>query len=168
MGDPHRTFTSLDYLAGAALLSIAAGAIHARVIFDHLGEGALIAEFFAVTAVLQIWWGFRVAHQPNKPLLVFALGLSAIVIVTWAVSRTIGVPVGPLAGERESVGAVDLIATAYEVGIIVAVLRSWRHDLPTSIPRRAVHPSVYFLVAPVAVVTLYAIIMGHHAEAIPR
>lgn len=161
MADPYRRFVSLDYLAACGLLSAAAGAIHGRVVLDHFNEGVLIAGFFVGAAVLQVWWALLVMRRPTRRLLVAGVALSMLLIGTWIVSRTVGVPVGPDAGDPEVVGTVDVLASLYELGIIAAVVRAWRGPLPRSIDLEVVHPSFYFLVAPVAVITLYALLIGH-------
>ena len=160
MSDPYRPFAASDYVAGAALLSVASGAIHGRVIIDHYGEGPLIAGFFVVTTIFQIWWGSRI-RRPTRSLLALGLAGSAVIVATWLVSRTTGVPIGPDAGEREAIGAVDLVATIYELGIIGAIVSAWRGPLPPGIDRAMIHPSFYFLVAPVVVITLYSVVVGH-------
>jgi hypothetical protein len=46
--------------------------------------------------------------------------VNALVVITWIVSRTVGVPVGPEAGEAESIGLPDALATSFEA-LLVAV-----------------------------------------------
>ena len=40
----------------------------------------------------------------------------------WVVSRTVGIPLGPAAGEVEGMGALDVISTATEVALVVLLM----------------------------------------------
>jgi hypothetical protein len=97
-----------------AALSTGAATIHFAVVAQHFEEWWLTGVFFVVVAVLQLVWAVVALLRPSARLwLVGAIG-NALVVVTWIVSRTTGVPVGPEAGEPEPVGFVDLLATGYE------------------------------------------------------
>lgn len=161
MSDPYRPFSAYDYAAAAALLSVAAGAIHARVIVDLWKEGLLIAGFFAVTALFQVLWAWRVTSWPGRPLLIVEAIVSVLIIATWIISRTVGVPVGPEASEAESVGAVDLMASIYEIGIVAAVTRAVPDGSQAAIRPIPFHPSFTSWLPPVTVITLYAMVIGH-------
>jgi hypothetical protein len=43
------------------------------------------------------------------------------VIAVWVISRTVGLPIGPWAGEAEAFGVSDVIATLTEVALIAVV-----------------------------------------------
>ena len=107
-----------------ALLSIGAAVIHFAVVAQHFDEWWLTGSFFVGIALFQLAWGLLVLTRPSAR--VFALGAiaNALVVVTWIVSRTSGVPVGPGAGEAEVVGAPDLLATAFEVVLVLVCTAS--------------------------------------------
>ena len=100
-------------LSVAALSSIGAGAIHLAAA-STLGDGnAQTFAFFAVVAVAEIIWGLvALARAPRWWLVLGALG-NAAVVVTWVVSRTVGLPVGEFAHEVLPVGYADVLATIF-------------------------------------------------------
>jgi len=104
-----------------ALLSIGAAVIHFAVIAQHFDEWWLTGLFFASISFFQLAWGVLVLIRPSALVYVTGALANALIVVTWIVSRTSGVPVGPGAGEAEAVGFPDALATAFEV-VLVAVL----------------------------------------------
>jgi len=78
-----------------ALTSIAAGAIHVAAAAT-LGRGSSqTLAFFGVVAAAEIVWGVvALAWAPRWWLALGALG-NAVVVATWVVSRTVGLPVVP-------------------------------------------------------------------------
>jgi hypothetical protein len=105
-----------------AMLSIGAAVIHFAVIGQHLDEWWLAAIFFFAVALFQLVWAMLVLVRPSMLAYLSGAVVNALVVVTWVVSRTSGVPVGPEAGEREPVGFPDALATAYELLLVVLVV----------------------------------------------
>jgi hypothetical protein len=105
---------------GLALLSIGAAVIHFAVIAQHMNEWWLTGTFFVVVALFQLAWAVAVLARPSRPLYLLGAVVNALVVITWIVSRTVGVPVGPEAGEAESIGLPDVLATSYEVLLVAA------------------------------------------------
>ena len=103
-----------------AVLSAGAAVIHFAVIAQHLDEWWLSGLFFIGVALFQLVWAVTVLIRPSPLVSLTGAVVNALVVVTWIVSRTTGVPVGPEAGERESIGLADVLATSFEV-ILVAV-----------------------------------------------
>jgi hypothetical protein len=105
-----------------AMLSTGAAVVHFAVIAQHLNEWWLEGIFFIAVALFQLAWALLVLLRP--PVLAYLAGaaVNALVVVTWIVSRTTGVPVGPEAGEAEPVGFPDLLATAYEMLLVALVV----------------------------------------------
>jgi hypothetical protein len=108
-------------VAPAVLLSMGAAAIHFAVIGNHFSEFPLYGVLFALTAWLQAVWALAYGARPSDRLAWLAIALNVGVVVAWAWSRTIGLPVAPSAGMVEPVGAADAISTAFEV-LLVGVL----------------------------------------------
>jgi hypothetical protein len=103
-------------------LSLGAGVIH----FAHAGEHFDLTwyhgTFFAVVAWLQISWAAAIVVKPKRPLLALGALGNALVVATWIVSRTTGVPFGPTKDVAEDVALADAVATGFEVGIVVLAL----------------------------------------------
>ncbi|MDX6676114.1 MAG: hypothetical protein QOE31_166 [Solirubrobacteraceae bacterium] len=119
-----------DLAVIAALLVLASSLIHAVVIAVHFEEYWLFGVLFAIAAVLQALWVAQVYSGPltRRLLLVGAAGNLALAVV-WALSRTVGLPIGPQARQPEAVGIVDTLSTLDEllaVLIIAVVLRCLR------------------------------------------
>jgi hypothetical protein len=107
-------------IAAAASSGVAA-AIHASVIGPHLEESRLFAAAFAVMAVAQGGWMAGILVGPSRRRYLAGAALNGAVALTWLLSRTVGLPVGPHPGVAEPVGAMDAIATLAE---LLAVLGS--------------------------------------------
>jgi hypothetical protein len=121
-------------LALAAALSIGAAAIHAVVVPSHLAEDRLYGAFFVASSAAQIGWAVAVVLRPHRLVLeVGALG-NAAVLALWALTRTLGVPLGVYAGQREAIGLLDTTCAALELGIVGCCLLALR---PTRTPIHA-------------------------------
>jgi hypothetical protein len=104
----------------AALLSAGAAAIHGAVAGPHLDHYLPFGLLFVASALAQAAWSVLVLLAPSRR--VFAAGAvgNAGIVGVWAVSRTTGLPFGPESGSPEPVAAIDVAATAFEVGIVAA------------------------------------------------
>lgn len=116
----------VEVLLGVAALSGGAGVIHAAVTGEHFDESLAYGWFFVMAAVAQCGWPVWLLRSGSRQALAVGLVGNLAIVALWVVSRTLGLPVGPEAGEPEAVGALDPLATVYEVGIVAgcaAVLR---------------------------------------------
>jgi hypothetical protein len=104
-----------------AVCSGVAGAIHASVIGPHLEESRLFAGAFAVMALAQGGWMAGILVAPSRRRYLAGAALNGAVALTWLLSRTVGLPLGPHPWAAEPVGATDAIATVAE---LLAVLGS--------------------------------------------
>ncbi len=105
-----------------ATLSLGAGAIHFAVISEHFAEYWVFGVFFAALAWYQAIWAVLYALRPRRMLGSTAILVNAGTVALWLWTRTIGVPIGPKAGEVEPIGAPDVAATIFEVAIVVGLL----------------------------------------------
>ena len=113
-------------------LCAAAGA-HLAVMPDHFQQSWMYGAFFAVAGALQLALGWSVLVRPRPAELRAALTFSRAVVVLWAVSRFVGVPLGPDNGRTEELGVLDLFATGSELltaGALAYLLRGVRPMRP--------------------------------------
>jgi hypothetical protein len=104
----------------AALLSAGAASIHYAVIVDHLEEWWAFGVFFAALGVAQLLWAALVVRSPSHLLIWLGVFGNAAIVALWVVTRTAGALVGPDAHTPESVGVADSVATAFELGVVLA------------------------------------------------
>lgn len=124
------------------LLSLAAAALHAGLVEDHLGEWWGYGLFFIAASLGQGLYGLILLALPHRPsswdaehwrawrVKLFGVGVAGnvAVIVLYTVTRSVGIPfVGPAAGEVEPVEALGLATKAIEMltvaGLLVLVQR---------------------------------------------
>jgi hypothetical protein len=145
---------------GMALLSTGAAVIHFTVIAQHFDEWWLSGAFFVGVALFQLAWAVAVVLRPSGRLYLAGAVVNALVVLTWIVSRTTGVPVGPEAGEPEAVGLPDVLATAYEVLLVVAALALLARASALRRPLRPRAAAIGTWVAAAAVVSLTALALA--------
>jgi hypothetical protein len=112
-------------IRAAAALSFTAALIHAShasVAPARFDEYWGVTAFFVVVAALQLAWaGIAGLGAVNRRTLALgALGNLAVALI-WLASRTVGIPIGPEAGEVEGVGLHDSLATLDELAIATLV-----------------------------------------------
>lgn len=110
-----------------ALLLVGSGLVHAAVVPEHLEEWWAAGAFFVVCCLVQLASALWVWRRPGRAALVTAAVGSAALLVLWAVSRAVGLPVGPEAWEPEAVGLADLCAGALELAAVVLCLAMLGH-----------------------------------------
>ena len=110
----------------AAATSIGAGAIHALVTPAHVTQDWMYGVFFAVAAAAQVTWGVQVARRPSRRLLLAGAAGNAFLIVLWAQTRLIAIPVGVAAGQREAIGSIDVACVLLEAVVLECALRTVR------------------------------------------
>lgn len=114
----------------------AAALVHLVVMPEHLRESLLYGAFFLCMALVQGVFAWSLLLTPPALLLrVGALGNGAAVTL-WAVTRSVGLPFGPFAGQVERVGPLDLAAVTAELLALAAALAVLRTPAPTPHPER--------------------------------
>lgn len=88
--------------------------------YQHAGEWWGYAAAFLLIALVQGGSALALWRSPRQRLLLFNVYLNLAVLAAYVASRTAGVPFfGPHAGHAEAVGAVDMVAAAAEMGVIL-------------------------------------------------
>jgi hypothetical protein len=152
-----------DALAVIALLSAAAGAVHAAVIQEHLREWWLFGAFFAVAAAAQLIWTVFVLRKPSRTILTAGIVGNAALVILWLVTRVTGLPVGPEPWSPESFGLPDVVASVFEVALVLSsVVLLRRSDLPERTNVRLERPQVAVFCGAVIAITYIAIRGGGH------
>jgi hypothetical protein len=105
-------------LSVIALASIAAGVINIAAAATVGRTSTENLAFFAVVAAAQIVWGaVALARAPRWWLALGAAG-NLVVVATWVVSRTVGLPAGVYAGITLPVRFPDGLATVLEAVVV--------------------------------------------------
>lgn len=117
-GPARRTDTALAARL-AALASFGAAVIHFAVVPAHWQEWVVAGQFFALLALFQLVWARAVLARPTNLVLAGGVLLNLGAIALWVVSRTVGAPFGPHAGEPELVQAADLCALLLQLYVVM-------------------------------------------------
>jgi hypothetical protein len=100
-----------SWLIRATVLAVSLGVIHMLATPLYFEQWLGYGVFFVTTAVLQVMYSMTLAvGRPNRTLLWLGIAGNTLVIAMWAVTRTLGIPFGPMAGEVLSVGLLDGVA----------------------------------------------------------
>jgi len=114
-------------IVAACAISAAAGVIHAVAMVDHFDHHWSYGVFFLLVTYFQVLWAVWVyRHSSDRRALTAGAIGSIAVSAVWLVSRTVGVPLGPEAGDPEGIGAMDLVATLDQLvlaSLLVTLLR---------------------------------------------
>lgn len=116
-----RASLSLRRLTAVACL-FGAEAIHVLVINEHMTESLPAGLFFLLLALLEGVLAVALITTPSRSIERLAISVSLATISVWLVSRTTGIPLGPIPNV-ESVGRADLVSTTLEL-VTAAVLLS--------------------------------------------
>ena len=117
----------------AALMSAAAAAIHAAAAAPHFREYAPFGLLFGATALAQAAWAILMITAPSARLLAAGAAGNAAIVGAWALSRTVGRPVGPGRWTPEPAAALDVAASTLELGVVavaIALLAAGRPLVP--------------------------------------
>lgn len=127
----------------AGVLSLAAGGIHGLVSPEHFSEWWAYGLFFAAAALAQVVFGLLVLTRGvnqegglqwsdvrGKVFLAGIVG-NLLIMALWLVTRTVGVPAGPAAGEVEDVGGLDAVSKVLEAALVAVLAGLWWAGRPT-------------------------------------
>ena len=129
--------TSTQFLA---LAWAAVATTHLTVIKEHFDESALLGTFFLLLSLAQCSYALAVLLRVSKRLLIVGMIANMSVVLLWTYTRVVAIPFG--LGPREAVGAVDLTATALELGTVALTLIVLRRPRATAVPRQFLDPII--------------------------
>jgi hypothetical protein len=137
---PSPAVWTMSVLGGGSAL------IHALVCRQHFSEWVWYGVFFLCASTVQTAWSILILLRPSRLLLLLGAIGNTMIVVTYLVSRTTGMPFGPEAFQPETFDALSVIATTCEIGLVVLatrVLLAGRHnpDVPTFAIGRLDSPS---------------------------
>jgi hypothetical protein len=110
-----------------AVAGASSAAIHGAVLPSHWREAVTYGLFFLGAAVAQLGLSIAVMLVPARRWLQANALVNIGLLGVWLQSRTVGVPIGPLRGVAEPVGVLDVISSACELLVVVAVVKAVRH-----------------------------------------
>jgi len=137
----HRTTTiapELVLLNLAGSLSLTAALFHAIVMPEHFREWWGYGLFFFIAALAQAVYGIGLLvrawrmrplgvfdsiwqHRAREFYLAGIIGNLAIILL-FLITRTLGIPLGPDAGEVEAVTTISLVSTVVELALVGCLL----------------------------------------------
>jgi hypothetical protein len=133
--DPNRNPARV--LSVIAMASIAAGAINLAAAATIGPSNGQYLAFFTVVGGAQVAWAAVSLAWAARWWLALGAAGNLVVVATWVVSRTAGLPFGPVAGVTLPAHFADSLATALEAVIVIgaAVLVAWGQGLARSAAR---------------------------------
>ena len=153
--------------AALAVTSLAAAGIHFAVMGEHFEEYFLFGLFFSLLGWFQGLWALGIVVSPSRRMLVAGLGVNALVVVIWVVSRTSGLPFGPEPGAPEPVAFLDVLSTLLELVIVVtttALLRRGRTSTDRKTPEVGWNVVTALVLVLMLVSTLAVASAGEHGH----
>ncbi|MGO4597809.1 hypothetical protein AB4091_09320 [Terrabacter sp. 2RAF25] len=114
---------------------LGAAVIHVVVVPEHLTEWAAAGVFFIALAVAQLLAAVAALMRPGRLVWASSLVVAAGPIVLWAVSRSVGLPLGPEPGVPEALGMSDLACAALEAAAVAFALALRSQPAPDHLDR---------------------------------
>lgn len=111
-------------LYAAVALSGAVALVHLLAMPGHLEEWWGYGAFFLVSAVAQGAYGVALLRRRSwRSLLPVGVVGNLAILTLYVATRTVGIPLfGPLAGEVEGVGPLDVSAAMLELTLVAALV----------------------------------------------
>jgi hypothetical protein len=135
-------------------LSGGAAVIHVVAAPGHYAEIGDLASGFLVAAAFQGAWIRWCLAGPSPRAAAIGIAGNLAIVAAWAWTRTIGLPIGELAGSPEPVGYPDLASVVFELllvsGLVIRLL-----ELDVTLARRAAVPAI----ASVAIVPVIGLVL---------
>lgn len=160
---------SLQSVLGWAtsVAAAAGGLIHFEAAIDHRLL-TVVAIGFAVMAVAQFLFAGAILIRPSISTMVSGGALHLAILVTWILSRTVGLQFIPGAEASSAAQVTDVVANTFSltvVGVAGIWLRLCRSRTTLTLSARTDRAVRTVILAGVAILTVIALIQPHyHAE----
>lgn len=110
----------------AANLSLLAAVVHVWLAPSAARDWWAYAAFFLGTGLAQAAFTVLVLVRPGTLVYQAGIWTNVVVVATYAWSRSVGIPMGPLEGVVEPVAILDLATTAAEMALVVVAVTQVR------------------------------------------
>ena len=108
------------WLVRATILAVSLGLMHILATPLYFEQWLGYGVFFFTAAVLQVMYSMALAvSPPNRTLLWLGIAGNGAILALWVLTRTVGIPIGPMAGEVLPLGLLDGLAQILVVTQIV-------------------------------------------------
>ena len=111
---------SLDVMLAG--LSAGAAVIHLVAAPSHFAEIGDLAAGFLISAAFQSLWARWCLAGPSRRAVAIGILGNLAIVAAWAWTRTVGLPVGELAGTAEPIGFPDAASVAFELILVAGLL----------------------------------------------
>ncbi|HEX4364596.1 MAG TPA: hypothetical protein VHZ75_08610 [Solirubrobacteraceae bacterium] len=92
-------------------LSGAAAVVDARAMFNNASHALLFAILYGLLSYAQVMWAGWLYHDPQDTRVLRPAAIASVALIgIWLVTRFVGLPVGPSAGEPSPIGIPDFVA----------------------------------------------------------
>ena len=152
----------------AAVASLGAAVIHFAVAPMHWRDWLPSGVFFASIAVFQLIWAFVAWSRPGSLVLAAGVLANAGSALLWVMSRTVGAPFGPYAGQPEAVEAAGICVLLLQCYVVMGAGWAWSRKYQTGevsgFGRALVLMGANTVMAGAVAVGLAASLQGHHHD----
>ena len=123
---PSRSRRVDDEVFVACGLVWAVALIHALAALAALSTSTVAAGVLGAVALTELGAGVIVYRRPSRPVLGAVAGAGVLLVAVWALSRTVGLPLGSAPGRPQPVGPLDALAMLDELAFVAVIaLRLW-------------------------------------------
>jgi hypothetical protein len=144
--------TRFDELRGFLVVALlGTAALHDTVTPYLFTDWPGARTVFGILCAAEIVVAILVVARFSPAVLLAAVAVSAVPLLAWVLTRTVGLPLGPGPGVAQPVGLVDGAAALLQVTTLVAAVLLLRAPRWLHLPSAAQHPGRLALVAVVAV-----------------
>jgi hypothetical protein len=103
-------------------LSGAAAVVDARAMFNNASHALLFAILYGLLSYAQVMWAGWLYHDPKDTRVLRPAAIASVALIgIWLVTRFVGLPFGPSAGEPSPIGIPDFVAMVDEAVLALLI-----------------------------------------------